>query len=198
MQEDDDEFDGLNPTSMWRRSKKRKDYSDREEEEDDVGEQEEEDDDEDEDEEEGEEDHKDITNNVHKGKLHPPPIPLAVVRVVPPPKKTRQTARVSTGGKAPRHCLASRNHVINLRRRECMRVLAKDLPGEWDHHLPKRNERGSALEWKPSKEKIEGKLWEDLAKYTEQFQQAYDLMMSVLQDLQIHHDPKGQENEKNT
>jgi hypothetical protein len=50
-----------------------------------------------------------------------------------------------------------------------MRVLAKDILGEWDHRPPKRKERGSTPEWKPRKEKIEWKLWEDLAKYTKQF-----------------------------
>jgi hypothetical protein len=78
-----------------------------------------------------------------------------------------------------------------------MRVPVTGLPGEWDHHLPKRKDRGSTLEWKYSKEKIEDKLWGDLAKSTEQFLQAYDLIMSVIQHLQIHHDPIGQENEKN-
>jgi hypothetical protein len=108
--QDDDDLDGLSPTSMWRRSKKRKDYSDVEEEDDDKGEHVEDD----EDGEEEEEDHNHITNEEHKGKLHPTHVPLAVVRMVPPPKKMRQTARMNTGGKAPRHCLASRNPVINL------------------------------------------------------------------------------------
>jgi hypothetical protein len=192
MQEDDDELHGLRPTSMWRRSKKRKDYSDVEEEDDDKGEHVEDD----EDGEEEEEDHKNITNAQYKGKLHPPPIPLVVVRVVSPPKKIRRTSRMSTGGRVPRKCLASRNHVVNLRRREFTRVPAKDLLGEWDHVLPNKKERGSTLEWKPSKEKVEAKLWEDLAEYTEKFWQAYDLMMSVLHDLQIHHDPKNQEKDK--
>jgi hypothetical protein len=107
-------------------------------------------------------------------------VSLVVPRVVPHPKKMRQTARMSAGGKVPRHCLVSRNHVTNLRCRECMRVPVKDLPGEWDHHLPERKERGSTPEWKPSKEKIKEKLWGDLAKSIEQFRQTYDLMMGVL------------------
>jgi hypothetical protein len=77
-----------------------------------------------------------------------------------------------------------------------MHVPAKDLPGEWDHHLPKRKERGSSPEWKPSKEKVGEKLWENFAQSSKQFQQAYDLMMSVLKDLQSHHDPKEQEKGK--
>jgi hypothetical protein len=194
MQDDEDELDGLNRTSMWQR-KKRKDYSDEEEEEEEE-EKEEEHEEEDDNEGEEEEDHKNITNAQYKGKLHPPPIPLVVVRVVSPPKKIRRTSRMSTGGRVPRKCLASRNHVVNLRRREFTRVPAKDLLGEWDHVLPNKKERGSTLEWKPSKEKVEAKLWEDLAEYTEKFWQAYDLMMSVLHDLQIHHDPKNQEKDK--
>ena len=92
-----------------------------------------------------------------------PPIPLAVVRVVSPPKNLRQRVGMSTGGKAPRSYLASRNLVANFRRRK------------------KANERGSTPEWKPSKEKIEGNLWEDLAKSSRQFKRAYDLMMGLLQ-----------------
>jgi hypothetical protein len=44
---------------------------------------------------------------------------------------------------------------------------------------------------------MEGKLWKDLAKSYERFRQAYDLMMSLLQDLQNHQDPKKEEKEKN-
>jgi hypothetical protein len=64
-----------------------------------------------------------------------------------------------------------------------MRVIVTGLPAEWDHHLPKRKDRGSTLECKYSKEKIEDKLWGDLAKSTKQFREAYDLITSVLQHL---------------
>jgi len=145
---------------------------------------------------EEEEDHKHITNAEYKGKLRPPPVPIAVVKVVPPPTKMKQTARMSTGGKILRHNLASKNPVSNLSRREYMKVPTKDLPGEWDHHLPKGKEKASTPEWKPSKAKIEEKLWGDFARSTEQFQQAYNLMMSVVKDLQDHHNPQEQEKNK--
>jgi hypothetical protein len=58
--QDDDEIDGLNPTSMWRRTR-RKDPFKYEDEEEEEQKKEEEDD-------EDEEDHKHITNT---GKLHP-------------------------------------------------------------------------------------------------------------------------------
>jgi hypothetical protein len=56
---------------------------------------------------------------------------------------------------------------------------------------------GSTPKWKPSKEEIEGKLWEDLAKSSRQFKQAYDLMMGLLQNLQDLQDSKDPEKKKN-
>ena len=85
---------------------------------------------------------------------------------------------MSTGGKAPRSYVASRNLAANFHRRE------------------NAKEKGSTLEWKPSKEKIEGKLWEDLAKSSRQFRQAYDLMMGLLKNLQDLQDPKEPEKKK--
>ena len=172
MQDDDDELDGLSPTSMWRRTRRKDPFEDEDEEEEEQKEEE------DDDEEEEEEDHKHITNAGDKGKLHPPPIPLAVVRVVSPPKNLRRRAGMSTGGKAPRSCVASRNLAANFCRRE------------------KSKESGSTPEWKPSKEKIEEKLWKDLAKSSRKFKQAYDLMMALLQNLQDLQDPKEPENKK--
>ena len=191
MQDDDDELEGLSPTSTWKRSKKRKDYSDDEDYVHVDGEDEEEEEEEEEDEDD-EEDNKCITNAKYKGKLCPSPIPIAMVRAVSPPpqKRIRQTARISAGGKVPRRCLASRNPITNLHHREYEKVPIKDLPGEWDHHLPKKKAGGSTPDWKPCKDKVEKMLWEDLAKSTKQFQPAYDLMMSVVKDLQIHHDSK--------
>jgi ABC-type Zn2+ transport system substrate-binding protein/surface adhesin len=60
MQDNDDELDGLSPTSIWRWRRRRDPFEDEEEEE----EQKEEEDEE-------EEDHKHITNAEFKGKLHP-------------------------------------------------------------------------------------------------------------------------------
>ena len=126
--DDDDELEGNSPTSMWRRNRKRKDYDDEEDEEDDDEESEEDDEEDEEEDDEEEEDHKHITNAEYKGKLRPPPVPIAVVKVVPPPTKMKQTARMSTGGKILRHNLASKNPVSNLSRREYMKVPTKDLP----------------------------------------------------------------------
>jgi hypothetical protein len=80
------------------------------------------------------------------------------MKVVTPPTKLRRTARMSTIGKAPRHCFASRSPVANLNRREYMHAPTKELPGEWDRYLPKKKSRGSSLEWKPSKENLGEKL----------------------------------------
>jgi hypothetical protein len=115
---------------------------------------------EDDDDEEGEEDHRYITNAEFKGKLHPPPIPLVVVRVVSPPKNFRRSARMSTGGKAPRNSMAYRNLATNF------------------HHRDKANEEASTLDWRPSNERVEEKNWEDLCKSTREFKEAYNLMMT--------------------
>ena len=94
------------------------------------------------------------------------------MRVVSPPKNLRRRAGMSTSGKAPRSCVASRNLAANFSRRE------------------KAKEDGSTPEWKPSKQKLEEKIWEDLAKSSRQFKQAYNLMMALLQNLQDLQDPK--------
>jgi hypothetical protein len=39
-----------------------------------------------------------------------------------------------------------------------MHVPKKELPREWDRHLPKKEQGGSTPKWRPSKEKIEKKL----------------------------------------
>jgi len=190
--QDDDDAQGFSPTSPWRRSKKRKDYSDEEDYApfDDDAEEEE---DKEEDEEEEEEDPKHVTNTEYKGKLKPSPIPIASVRVVPPSVPRKQTARMRTGGKTPRLCLASKNPVANLNRREYMHVPKKDLQGEWDSKLPKKK-KGSSPEWKPCN--LGQRLWGDLDQATQDFQRAYGILMGIIRDLQIHYDlikPKKEE-----
>ncbi|KAK1605439.1 hypothetical protein QYE76_029112 [Lolium multiflorum] len=93
MQDHDDELDGLSPTSMWRRMKRRDPFEDEDEDEEDEQEEEEEDDEEKEDEEE-EEEIKPVTNAEEKGKLPVPIIPVAAARVVPPPQKMKHTTRI--------------------------------------------------------------------------------------------------------
>ena len=141
MQDDEDDEQGLSPTSIYRR-RKRNDFSDEEDYTPSEEEEKADDDEEDEDEEE-EEDHTHLTNAEYKGRLCPSPTPLAMVRVATPPlpAKKKLGARMSTGGKTPRRCFVSRNPVANLNRKEYMHVPAKDLPGEWDRHLPKREKR---------------------------------------------------------
>jgi hypothetical protein len=39
-----------------------------------------------------------------------------------------------------------------------MHVPKKELPREWDRHLPKKQQGGSTPKWRPSKEKFEKKL----------------------------------------
>ena len=128
--------------------------------------------------------------------MKPAHIPLASVKVEVPSSSRKQTARMSTGGKTPRHILASRNPVVNLNRKECMHVPKKDLPGEWDHLLPKKKPKGSSSEWNPSMEKVGQRLWGDLEQATTQFNQAYSLMMGIARDLQIHYDLQTPKEEK--
>jgi hypothetical protein len=138
---------GSNPKPIWKKSKRKdffnqEDYEPSEEEEDESGEDEEE-----------EEDPEYITNIENKGKLLPYTIPLAVVRVVEPPKKMMLTTQMSTSGRLPRNFLASRNPVANLNRMEYMCVPTKDLIGEWDTNIPNKEERSCSSECKLSKEK---------------------------------------------
>jgi hypothetical protein len=107
----------------------------------------------------------------------------------------KHTALIRTGGGVPKQSLSSKHLVINLLRREIAKVLAKDLTGEWDHHIPKRM-RGSTPEWNPRREMIGGKLWKDLARSSVQLHQAYKLMMGIIQNLQNQNDPKHQENKE--
>jgi hypothetical protein len=62
-----------------------------------------------------------------------------------------------------------------------MHVSKKDLPGEWDHKLPKKKPRGSTPEWKPCD--AAGKLWDHLDRMTRDFQQAYELLMGILKEI---------------
>jgi hypothetical protein len=104
MDKDDDELDGNNPTSMWRRNRKRKDFSDDEDIKPDMEEME-------------EEEHGEYKPFVHLASAPPSPpapIPVVAVRVNVPLGNKRQNARMSTRWKAPRHALASINVVSTL------------------------------------------------------------------------------------
>jgi hypothetical protein len=136
VQDDDDELNGLSPTSMWSRTRRKDPFKDEDEEEE-KEEKEEEDDDE---EEEEEEDNKHITNARDKGKLTLPLIHVDTARVVPPPQGMERNTGTCTGGGVPIDSLSSKNLVINLLHRENVKVSTKDLPGEWDHHIPKVRE----------------------------------------------------------
>ena len=103
MDRDDDELEGLSPTSMWRRNRKRKDYSDDEDYEPDEEKVDEE-----------EEEIEPCLDIAPLASAPPSPIPVAAVKVNVSLGNKRQTARMSTGGKAPRHALASRNVASTL------------------------------------------------------------------------------------
>ena len=80
-----------------------------------------------------------------------------------------------------------------------MHVPTKDLPGEWDRFLPKREARESSSgwpEWKPSKEYVGKQLWDDLTKRTREFKLAYSLMMNVIKDIQDNYQPKEYKKKK--
>jgi hypothetical protein len=66
-----------------------------------------------------------------------------------------------------------------------MHVPQKDLPGEWDHKLPKKEPRAPSPVWKPHS--IAEKLWDDLGSTSRDFQQAYWLLMGVVKDLQEYY-----------
>jgi hypothetical protein len=63
-----------------------------------------------------------------------------------------------------------------------MHVPEQDLPGEWDHKLPKKEPRAPSPAWKPRS--VTEKLWDDLDSMSRDFQQAYWLFMGVVKDLQ--------------
>ena len=141
MDRDDDELEGNIPTSIWRRNRKRKDYSDDEDYKPDVEEMEKE--------EAEEKEYKPFVNIAPIATTPPSPILVAGVRVNVSLGNKRQTARMSTGGKAPRHALASRNVASTFIDREFKRVTQENYPGEWDHKIP--NVKVPSPEWKPNK-----------------------------------------------
>ena len=94
----------------------------------------------------------------------------------------RKTARIQTGGKAPRHSLASKNVASTLSDREFQRASQKNYPGEWDRKIP--NKKVSSPEWKPSKETVEKNLMQKLGEAAAEFEKAYNLMMKIIGDLE--------------
>ena len=115
MDDDDDELEGLSPTSPWKRNRKRKDYSD----DDDI--------------EEDEEEYKAIVDFTPLATSPPSPIAVANVRVNHSLGNKRKTARIQTGVKVPRLSLASKNVASTLIERETRRTPQGNYPGEWDH-----------------------------------------------------------------
>jgi hypothetical protein len=156
MDDDDDEIDGLSPLSMWRRNRKRNDFSD----DDDYMPDEEEEhmpDDEEEhmpneeqehmpDKEEEhmpkEEERKPIVDIGSPSATPPAHVPVSAVQVNVSLRNKRRGAFISTRGKVPRHALANRYPAANL--------YDRDPPGDWDHKIPKT--RVQSPEWKPSRQ----------------------------------------------
>jgi hypothetical protein len=142
MDDDDDEIDGLSPTSMWRRNRKRKrkDFSDDEdympdEEEEHMPE---------------EEDCKPVVNIGSPSATPPAPVPVFAVRVNVSLRNKRRGAFISSGEKVSRHALANWYPLADLFDRESQSVASKHPPGDWDHKIPKMQVQSP--EWKPSRE----------------------------------------------
>ena len=182
MDDDDDELEGNSPTSIWRRDRKRKDYSDDEDVE--LREIMEEDPEEEEDE--------PVINAKPIASRPPSPIHVAAVKINVPPGNRKQTARMSTGGKAPKHALVSKNVVSTLIDREISRPTKTNYPGEWDHQIPKKKKAPSP-EWKPSSSTVEKNLMKNLDKTAGVFEQAYIEMMKIFGKLEDHYKEKERE-----
>jgi hypothetical protein len=107
MDDDDDEIDGLSPTSMWRRNRKRNDYSNDEdymldEEEEHMPDEEEEHmPDEEEEYKPEEEDRKPVVDIGSPSATPPTPIPISMVRVNVSLRNKRRGAFISSGGRFP-------------------------------------------------------------------------------------------------
>jgi hypothetical protein len=133
---------------MWRRNRRKKDFSNDEDyksyKEEDYKSDKEEDYEPDEEGEykpEEEEDHKPAINIGSPSATPPAPIPVSVVRVNVSLRNKRRGAFISTRGKVPRHALANRYPAANL--------CGRDPPSDWDHKIQKTQLQ--SLEWKPSR-----------------------------------------------
>ena len=174
MDDDDDELEGLSPTSIWRRNRKRKDYSDDEDyklDEEEMDKQEAE---------EGE--YKPSINIAPLATAPPSPIAVAGVRVNHSLGNKRQGAHMQTGGKVPRRFLASKNVASTLIDREFQRTTQENYPGEWDRKIP--NKKVPSPEWKPCKESVEKNLMQKLGEAAKEFEKDYNLMMKIVGDLE--------------
>jgi hypothetical protein len=89
MDDEDDDAQGLSPTSPWRKNRKRKDYSD----------------------DEDEEEQDDLLNIELVREVKKDPIPIALVHVIPSPTTMKKTKRISSG-KEPRKQLAPKTLVL--------------------------------------------------------------------------------------
>ena len=81
-----------------------------------------------------------------------------------------------------RHALASKNVVSTLIDREFRRATQDNYPGEWDRKIPKVEV--PSPEWKPNKKTVEKDLMEKLGKAASKFEEAYNLMMSIVGELE--------------
>jgi hypothetical protein len=172
MVDEDNDAQGLSPTSPCRKNGKGKDYSD------------------DDEEEEEQEDYLNI-ELVREAKKYPIPIPS--VCMIPSPKTNKKTMRISCG-KAPRKQHAPKNTCSYLTRREFMHVPQQDLLGEWDHKLMRKEPREPTPECKPCS--VVEKLWGDLDHTSREFQQAYWLFMGVVKTSKITTDMENQRRRK--
>ena len=72
--------------------------------------------------------------------------------------------------------------VSTLIDREFRRAAQENYPGEWDRKIP--NVKVPSPEWKPSKKTVEQNLMEKLGTAASKFEEAYNLMMSIVGELE--------------
>ena len=65
---------------------------------------------------------------------------------------------------------------------EFQRAIQENYPGEWDRKIP--NVKVPSPEWKPCKKTVEKNLMEKLGKAASKFEEAYNLMMSIVGELE--------------
>ena len=78
--------------------------------------------------------------------------------------------------------MRAKNVASTLIDREFQRTTQENYPGEWDRKIP--NKEVPIPEWKPCKEMVEKNLMQKLGEAASKFEQAYNLMMSIIGDLE--------------
>ena len=72
--------------------------------------------------------------------------------------------------------------VSTLIYREFQRAIQENYPGEWDRKIP--NVKVPSPEWKPCNKTVQKNLMEKLGKAASKFEETYNLMMSIVGELE--------------